>query len=92
MIFNHFDADGSGILDYREFVVGCLGEEAGFKGEVRGKKKPNQQEVRSLIEQVRNLIMRRGAKGIIGIQRIFKITDDNGNGQLEAAEFTKAIR
>ena len=79
-IFDHFDTDASGILDYREFVVGCLGVEAGFKGEVRGAKKPSQQDIKSLIEQIKNLIVRRGARGIIGIQRMFKICDDNGNG------------
>ena len=34
----------------------------------------------------------RGARGIIGLQRIFKIMDDNGNGQLDQNEFQKALK
>lgn len=33
----------------------------------------------------------RGARGILGMQRVFKIMDDNGNGALEIQEFWKAI-
>jgi hypothetical protein len=29
------------------------------------------------------MLARRGAKGIIGLQRIFKIMDDNGSGTLD---------
>lgn len=36
--------------------------------------------------------MKRGARGIVGIQRLFKICDDDGSGQLDKAEFTKACR
>ena len=33
----------------------------------------------------------RGARGVIGMQRIFKIMDDNGSGTLEIQEFWKAL-
>ena len=33
----------------------------------------------------------RGARGFLGMQRIFKIVDDNGNGVLEISEFWKAL-
>ena len=33
----------------------------------------------------------RGARGIIGLQRQFKIADDNGSGFLDLPEFTKAV-
>lgn len=33
----------------------------------------------------------RGARGIIGMQRIFKNVDDNNNGSLEISEFWKAL-
>lgn len=34
----------------------------------------------------------RGARGIIGLRRVFKIIDDNGNGQLDIYEFQKALK
>ena len=39
----------------------------------------------------RSKLASRGARGIIGMQRIFKIMDDNGNGSLEINEFWKAV-
>jgi Ca2+-binding EF-hand superfamily protein len=46
----------------------------------------------ALVAETKRMIMKRGAKGIVGIQRIFKICDDDGSGQLDKAEFTKACR
>tara|TARA_B110000305_G_C19347066_1_gene592300 strand:+ start:536 stop:691 length:156 start_codon:yes stop_codon:yes gene_type:complete len=37
-------------------------------------------------------VMKRGAKGIIGLQRVFKICDDDESGALNRAEFSKALR
>jgi Ca2+-binding EF-hand superfamily protein len=34
----------------------------------------------------------RGARGIIGLRRVFKIMDDNGNGSLDMNEFQKALK
>jgi Ca2+-binding EF-hand superfamily protein len=36
--------------------------------------------------------MKRGAKGIIGLQRVFKICDDDNSGALSRSEFLKALR
>jgi hypothetical protein len=36
-----------------------------------------------LVLKLREKLAARGARGIIGLQRIFKIIDDNGNGTLE---------
>jgi len=36
-----------------------------------------------LVVKLRNKLASRGARGIIGLQRVFKILDDNGNGTLE---------
>lgn len=44
-----------------------------------------------LVALFREKLASRGARGILGMQRIFKIMDDNGNGQLEIQEFWKAI-
>jgi calcyphosin len=45
-----------------------------------------------LVEEFRRLVLRRGAKGIIGLQRVFKICDDDGSGALNRSEFLKALR
>lgn len=34
----------------------------------------------------------RGARGILGLKRIFKIMDDDNSGYLDRNEFTKALR
>lgn len=44
-----------------------------------------------LVTLFREKLASRGARGILGMQRIFKIMDDNGNGALEIQEFWKAV-
>lgn len=44
-----------------------------------------------LVKMFRDKLASRGARGILGMQRIFKIMDDNGNGTLEIQEFWKAV-
>jgi Ca2+-binding EF-hand superfamily protein len=44
-----------------------------------------------LLEQVRNKIVSRGARGINGIKRVFKIMDDNDSKTLDFNEFQKAL-
>jgi len=39
----------------------------------------------------RDKLASRGARGILGMQRIFKIMDDNNNMSLDIQEFWKAI-
>ena len=48
-------------------------------------------DAKQLIEHVRARIAARGARGIQGIGRKFKIADDNGNHQLDKEEFKKAM-
>lgn len=43
------------------------------------------------MNEVRNKIKSRGARGINGIQRVFKIMDDNNSKTLDVQEFTKAM-
>ena len=52
-----------------------------------GIKTPDEQ----LIDKLRQKLAARGARGIIGLQRIFKILDDNNNGTLEIQEFWKGL-
>src|SRR5688572_21744825 len=44
-----------------------------------------------LVKMFRDKLASRGARGILGMQRIFKIMDDNRNGTLEIEEFWKAV-
>lgn len=44
-----------------------------------------------LMEHIRKRIAARGARGISGISRKFKIADDNGNKTLDKQEFAKAM-
>jgi Ca2+-binding EF-hand superfamily protein len=45
-----------------------------------------------LMERLRAELKRRGASGMIGIQRKFRIIDDDGDKTLSVGEFTKAMR
>lgn len=44
-----------------------------------------------LINRFRAKLASRGARGIIGLQRTFKIMDDNNSKTLDQQEFTKGI-
>jgi len=44
------------------------------------------------VDVFRKKILQRGAKGIIGLQRVFKIIDDDGSHSLSRQEFEKACR
>jgi Ca2+-binding EF-hand superfamily protein len=47
---------------------------------------------KQLLHEVREKIISRGARGINGIKRIFKIMDDDNSKALDKQEFTKAMR
>ena len=40
-----------------------------------------------IIEKFRDRMRQRGARGIIGLKRVFKIIDDDSNGYLDSNEF-----
>jgi Ca2+-binding EF-hand superfamily protein len=44
-----------------------------------------------LAEALRTKLVSRGARGFIGLQRQFKIMDDNNSNSLDKYEFTKAM-
>jgi Ca2+-binding EF-hand superfamily protein len=44
-----------------------------------------------LLNKIRDRIKARGARGIMGLGRIFKIYDDNGDGHLDLEEAKKAF-
>ena len=45
-----------------------------------------------LLEKVRSKIRARGARGIIGIGKSFRIIDDDRSGSLDSQEFSKILR
>lgn len=44
------------------------------------------------LESLRSQLVSRGARGIVGLQRKFRIIDDDGSGHVNLAEFKKGIR
>ncbi|RYH20192.1 hypothetical protein EON65_24245 [archaeon] len=52
---------------------------------------PQVSSVDTLMEILRESLKKHGASGIAGLSRKFRIVDDNGNGQIDIKEFSKAI-
>jgi len=46
----------------------------------------------SLLKLFKDKLRARGSRGMIGLQRIFKIMDDDESGSLSLREFTKACK
>lgn len=45
-----------------------------------------------MLERFRDRMRQRGARGILGLKRIFKIMDDDGSGNLDKQEFMKGLK
>ncbi|GMH50882.1 hypothetical protein TrRE_jg5132 [Triparma retinervis] len=80
--------------EYEDYVPGGVvgGASAKRKGGsslavLAGKKK-----VDAILEKLREELKRRGARGIAGLARKFRIMDDDGSKSLDVAEFSKAMR
>lgn len=87
-LFAVYDLDGSGALDYQEFA-GAL-----FDGD--NAKRPSTttgygQNPEQLADAMKAKLATRGAKGLIGLARQFKIMDDDNSKNLNKSEFGKAI-
>ena len=118
-LFNQYDVDKSGELDYKEFV-GILYSNNSIINERRnipasGRKNENkpqvqppnyqniqgnmpknkfleQDEIKGIIERIRNKLKARGVRGITSIERNFRIIDDDGSQTLDFNEFKKATK
>lgn len=88
-MFNFYDTNQSGDLDYNEFTQVLFGKRpattaTGSRG--------GGSNMDALLQRVRDKLKARGAKGIFGLGRSFRIVDDNGSGTLDINEFGKAMR
>ena len=84
-LYNLYDKDGSGTLEYREFASEIFGREVGgtpARGRASGE---------DLMQRLRDKLKTRGARGIIGLAKQFRIMDDNHSMSLDKFEFSKAM-
>jgi Ca2+-binding EF-hand superfamily protein len=84
-LFNLYDTDRSGGLSYKEFSA-ALYTRPGTAGGAKGNRSPEE-----LAEALKAKLISRGSRGFIGLQRQFKIMDDNNSRSLDKYEFTKAM-
>jgi len=106
-LFEAYDTDQSGSLDYKEFSAILFGNRETLKGQ-QVKRLPqtpaNSQEyvsisltnlfysLSNLLDAFRKKVTQRGARGLIGLARMFRIMDDDNSKTLSRAEFEKACR
>ncbi len=88
-LFNIYDEDKSGALDYKEFSGMLFGKQGGGGGGSPSKGGSNPED---LLAKLKQKLASRGARGIIGLGKQFRIMDDNNNRSLDMYEFTKAMK
>ena len=84
-LFHYYDLDHSGELDYKEFVAAIFGDQTPAQMQ-------NAQSAQAVLARIRDKLAARGARGIIGLARVFKIMDDDNSHELDFPEFRKAVR
>ena len=57
----------------------------------RGEDRPTAQEGQTILEQLKELLKHRGAEGILGLGRHFKLMDANRDGSLDKDEFAQCL-
>ncbi|CAG9321002.1 unnamed protein product [Blepharisma stoltei] len=92
-LFNVYDTDGSGSLDYKEFTSVVFDQDTSAKkSPSKGISSSQVREGEEALEKLRQKLASRGGRGIIGLARQFKIIDDDNSKSLDLQEFTKAMR
>lgn len=102
MLFSIYDVDQSGGLDYKEFSAAVFGRPSTASSQRTGgfgtaQTAPStgggggSQDAESLAVKLKEKLATRGARGIIGLQRQFKIMDDDNSKSLNKYEFSKAM-
>jgi Ca2+-binding EF-hand superfamily protein len=84
-LFSIYDTERNGSLDYKEFSTSIFGRPVSAAS---GSKATPE----ALLEKLRNKLASRGARGIIGLGKQFRIMDDNHSMSLDKYEFTKAMQ
>lgn len=105
-LFTHYDTNGNGVLDFKEFTNVFLGRaparESRFAitepavktraySPAKGVSTLGYAQFDGLAETLRARLKARGARGIIGLGRSFRIMDDDGSRGLNPEEFAKAM-
>lgn len=82
------------MLDYKEFAARLCGHEPKpeYSSPKKVVEKSPEEDPHAMMELFRDKLKARGARGMIGLQRIFKIMDDDGSLTLSMPEFVKAVR
>ena len=103
-MFSHYDQNGNGSIDYKEFAAMFLGDGTQRSQAVQSQRSYTSQSSRQapvrghkidaleLVKLFRDKIKSRGARGIIGLQKLFAIMDDDGSKSISMPEFQKACR
>lgn len=86
-LFNLYDKSGDGSIDYREFATELFGRDVGGASPKKAGQGPE-----ALLEKLKKKLASRGARGIIGLAKQFRIMDDNHSLSLDKYEFTKAMQ
>lgn len=91
-MFQRYDKDNSGNLDYEEFSAIMAKMGSGNNPNVNpvfgiGKEPPN-----TILDKIRKTLKERGAHGIRGIGIVFRRMDDNGDKSLDRYEFQWGLR
>ena len=85
-LFYDYDADRSGALDYKEFSSGIFGS-ASHASPKKVAGATSTGNVQQALKNIRDKLISRGARGIIGLGRQFRIMDDDNSRSLEYPEF-----
>ena len=102
-LFNYYDTDRSGALDYKEFTAILLDKDSAVPekknqqlGQGLGYKPVPQavagQSMNEILAKVKAKLASRGARGIIGMGKQFRIFDDDNSRSLDQYEFKKAMK
>lgn len=83
-LFNRYDEDASGELEYKEFCYSIYG--------IGGKPQPDVNS-RNIVEKVKaRIIERGGASGLHGVTRLLKSMDTDGSKNLDRRELMQGLR
>jgi Ca2+-binding EF-hand superfamily protein len=86
-LFSIYDQDQSGSISYKEFSANLFGQPVSGSSSFVGS---GNESPEVLAEVMKTKLASRGARGIVGLQRQFKIMDDDGSKSLNKYEFIKA--